>query len=51
VFPVCWDLCLDPRGFGDREVGHLVAETEVYCVGCSEEQGWQIRIECWEEEE
>jgi hypothetical protein len=42
-------LCLDYRGVGDREVGHLVAETAVYCVVCSEEQGRQICIESWEE--
>jgi hypothetical protein len=44
-------LCLDYRVVGDREVGHVVAETEVYCVVCSEEQGRQIRIESWEEGE
>ena len=38
-------------GFGDYEVGHLVAETEIYCVVCLEEQGRQIRVECWEEGE
>jgi hypothetical protein len=51
AFPVCWDLCLDYRGVGDREVGHVVAETEVYCVVCSQEQRRQTRIESWEEGE
>jgi hypothetical protein len=51
TFPVCWDWCLDYRSVGDREVCHVVAETEVYCVVCSEEQGRQIRIESWEEGE
>jgi hypothetical protein len=44
-------LCLDYRGVGDREVGHVVAETEVYCVVCSQERRRQIRIESWEEGE
>ncbi len=26
-------------GFGHHEVGHMVAETEVYCVVCLEEGG------------
>jgi hypothetical protein len=38
-------------GFGDHEVGYLVAEAEIYCVVCLEEQGRQIRVECWEEGE
>ena len=38
-------------GFGDHEVGHLVAEADIYCVVCLEEQGRQIRVECWEEGE
>jgi hypothetical protein len=38
-------------GFGDYEVGHLVAESDIYCVVCLEEQGRQIRVECWEEGE
>ena len=38
-------------GFGDHEVGHLVAETEIYCVVCLEERGRQIRVECWGEGE
>jgi hypothetical protein len=44
-------LCLDYRVVGDREVGHVVAETEVYCVVCSEKPGLQIRIEPWKEGE
>jgi hypothetical protein len=38
-------------GFGDYEVGHLVAENDFYCVVCLEEQGRQIRIQCWVEGE
>jgi hypothetical protein len=38
-------------GFGDREVGHLVGETEVYCVVCWEEQDRQICVQRWEEGE
>ena len=34
-------------GFGDHEVGHLAAEDDV-CIVCLEEQGRQIRVECWE---
>ena len=34
--------------FGDYEVGHLVTETEVRCIVCLEEQGQEIRVECWE---
>lgn len=36
-------------GFGDYEVGHLVACTEIYCVVCLGEQGRKIRVERWEE--
>jgi hypothetical protein len=39
-------------GFGDHEVGHLVvAETQVYCVVCLEEDGRLVGIHCWEESE
>ena len=37
-------------GFGDHEVGHLAAEDDV-CIVCLEEQGRQIRVECWGEGE
>lgn len=36
-------------GFGDYEVGHLVACTEIYGVVCLGEQGRKIRVERWEE--
>jgi len=36
-------------GLGDREVGYLVANDEIYCIVCLEEQGRQIRVACWEE--
>jgi hypothetical protein len=36
-------------GFGHHELGHLVAETEVYCVVCLEEEGRLISIHCWQE--
>jgi hypothetical protein len=38
-------------GLGDYEVGHLIAETDIYCVVCLEEKGQQIRVQCWEEGE
>ena len=38
-------------GFGDREVGHLTAKVEVYCVICLEEEGRLIRLHRWEEED
>jgi hypothetical protein len=38
-------------GFGDYEVGHLVAEASIYCVVCLEEQGRQIRVWRWEQGE
>ena len=38
-------------GLGDHEVGHMVSEGEIYCIVCLEEQGRQIRVECWEEAE
>lgn len=38
-------------GFGDREVGHLMDEGEIYCIVCLEEQGRRIRVRCWEEPE
>jgi hypothetical protein len=31
-------------GFGDYEVGHLVAEDEVYCIVCLEEERRRIRV-------
>jgi hypothetical protein len=34
-------------GFGDQEVGHLVAPDEIHCVVCFEEDGRLIRLECW----
>lgn len=36
-------------GLSDYEVGHLVAEDEVYCLVCREEEGSRIRIRRWEE--
>jgi hypothetical protein len=38
-------------GFGYQEVGHLVADTEIYCVVCLEEQGRLVSIHSWDEEE
>jgi len=38
-------------GFGDHELGYLASKSDVYCVVCLEEQGRQIRVECWEEGE
>ena len=38
-------------GLGDHEVGHLIAEIEIYCVICLEEDGRLIRLHRWEEEE
>ena len=38
-------------GFGDYEVGHLVAEDEVYCIVCLEEEGRRIRVRRWEDGE
>ena len=37
-------------GLGDHEVGHLIAEIEIYCVICLEEDGRLIRLHRWEEE-
>ena len=36
-------------GFGDHEVGHLVAPDAIYCVVCLEEDGRLVRLERWEE--
>jgi hypothetical protein len=36
---------------GDYEVGHISGDADGYCVVCLEEQGRQIRVECWEEGE
>lgn len=36
-------------GMGDHEIGPL-AETEIHCVVCFEEQGRLIHLHCWEEE-
>ena len=38
-------------GFGHHEVGHMVAETEVYCVVCLEEEVRLVSIHCWHEDE
>ena len=38
-------------GLGDHEVGHISGDADGYCVVCLEEQGRQIRVECWEEGE
>jgi hypothetical protein len=35
-------------GFGDFETGHLVAEDEVYCVICLEQEGRLVRLHRWE---
>ena len=37
-------------GFGDYEVAHLIAEAEIYCVVCLEEDGRLIGLERWDEE-
>ena len=34
-----------------QEVGHLVADTEIYCVVCLEQQGRLVSIHAWDEEE
>ena len=36
-------------GMGDHEVGPM-AETEVHCIVCLEEDGRLIRLHCWVEE-
>jgi hypothetical protein len=38
-------------GFGDHEVGHMVAETEVYCVVCLEDDGRLVSIHRWYEDQ
>jgi hypothetical protein len=35
-------------GFGDREIGEM-AEAEIYCMVCLEEQGRETRVHCWTE--
>jgi hypothetical protein len=40
--------CLD-CGFGDYEVGHLVADDDTYCIVCLEEQGRWVRVHSWPE--
>jgi hypothetical protein len=37
-------------GFGDHEIRH-VSGADIYCIVCLEEQGRQIRVECWTEGE
>ncbi len=37
-------------GLGDHEVRHLIAEIEIYCIVCLEEDGRLIRLHRWEEE-
>ena len=36
-------------GMGDYEIGPM-AETEIHCAICLEEQGRLIRLHCWVEE-
>ena len=36
-------------GFGDHEIG-LMADTEIHCVVCLEEEGRLIRLHCWGDE-
>ena len=38
-------------GFGDYEVGHLVADDELFCVVCLEEDGREVVVHCWQESE
>jgi hypothetical protein len=38
-------------GFGDHEVGQRVAEDDVHCIVCLEEQVRQRRVEFWEQDE
>ena len=38
-------------GFGDSKVGRLVADTEIYCVVCLEEEGSLVSIHSWDEDE
>jgi hypothetical protein len=42
--------CLD-CGFGDYEVGHLVADGDTYCIVCPEERGRWVRVHSWTESE
>ncbi len=44
-----WRFQCAECGFGDQEVGHLVAPDEMYCVVCLEEDGRLVRLERWEE--
>lgn len=44
-----WRFQCPECGFGDHEVGHLVAPDEIYCVVCLEEDGRLVRLERWEE--
>ena len=37
-------------GFNDYEVGHLMAEDQIYCVICLEEEDRLVRLHRWEEE-
>ena len=36
-------------GFGSHEVGHLIGDSEVFCIVCLEEASIQVRPQRWEE--
>ena len=39
-----------PRcGFGSHEVGHLIADDEIFCIVCLEEAAIEVRLQRWDE--
>jgi hypothetical protein len=46
-----WHFQCPECGFGDRELGQLLGDGELYCLVCLEETGRQVRLQRWTEED
>lgn len=42
-----WHFHCPKCGFGDREFGYLLADEEVYCTVCLEEEGTTVTLRRW----
>jgi len=47
----CWRFHCPECGFGDREFGYLLADDELHCLVCIEEDGREVRLHRWLAEE
>jgi hypothetical protein len=46
-----WHFYCPECGFGDCEFGHLLADDEVRCLICIEEDGREVQLRRWLDEE